>query len=46
MINGLWRKTPDIPSLRVGEVDITSSTCITALGVHKDNMLIIKKKTD
>ena len=39
VINGPRRKTLDIPSLRVGEADIMSSTCIKALGVHIDNTL-------
>ncbi len=30
-------------SLRVGEVDIKSSTCIKTLGLHIDNMLSMKK---
>ena len=46
VINGPRRKTLDIPSLRVGEADIMSSTCIKALGVHIDNTLSMKKQVN
>ncbi len=46
VINGPRRKAFDIPSLRVGEADIMSSTCIKALGVHTDNILSMQKQVN
>ncbi len=42
----LDEKTVDIPSLRVGEADIMSSTCINSLGVHIDNILSMQKQVN
>ncbi len=46
VINSSRRKTLDICSLRVGEADIMSSTCIKALGVHIDNTLSMQKQVN
>ncbi len=46
VINGPQRKTLDIPSLRVSEADIMSSTCIKTLGVHIDNTLSMQKQVN
>ncbi len=45
-INGPPRKTLDIPSLRVDEADIMSSTYIKSLGVHIDNTLSMQKQVN
>ncbi len=46
VINGPQQKTLDIPSLRVGDADIMSSTCIKTLGVHIDNTLSMQKQVN
>ncbi len=46
VINGSRRKTLDIPSLRVSEANIMSSTYIKALGVHIDNTLSMQKQVN
>ncbi len=46
VINGTRCKTLDIPSLRVGESDIMSSTWIKALGVHIDSTLSMPKQVN
>ncbi len=46
IINGPRRIFFDIPSLRVGEADIMSSTCIKALCVHIDNTLCMQKQVN
>ena len=46
VINGPRRKPLDVPSLTVGEANISMSQSVKALGVHIDNSLRMKKKID